>query len=426
MRANKRGFTITELVIVIVVIAILAAVLIPTFASLIKKANISADTQLAKNLNTALVMDEAVNGKPDEFGEALDAMREAGYLLANMNPTADGCYLAWEKETNQVLLVELADNSYKVLYSAKEGYGDPDDSWYFAVKDQAAADAIKAVLANVKTEMTIMDTTVLNEELASVSGEKTIYIDASLAVDEAGPIVLDNANAKITMDLGNSKISGHNNKTLSIENVPFQLSSGELTLKGGIIEATGDMLDSDGEVMNNVIHASAGVLNVEGSEINAPDSTIAIALTGGVEATFKDTKIVANDNVVQPTGSKVLLDNCDIECGWLAIFSSSSGGTAAEVTIKGGTYHATISNLLGVHGGVITVEDGTFNCDTASKTLKFYNITGGKIVLKGGTFNGVAFANLDEAAIRAMCNLSDCSKGITVEQVNGAWEITVK
>ena len=269
-QSTRRGFTITELVIVIVVIAILAAVLIPTFASLIKKANISADTQLAKNLNTALVMDEAVNGKPDEFGEALDAMREAGYLLANMNPTADGCYLAWEKETNQVLLVELADNSYKVLYSAKEGYGDPDDSWYFAVKDQAAADAIKAVLANVKTEMTIMDTTVLNEELASVSGEKTIYIDASLAVDEAGPIVLDNANAKITMDLGNSKISGHNNKTLSIENVPFQLSSGELTLKGGIIEATGDMLDSDGEVMNNVIHASAGVLNVEGSEINAP------------------------------------------------------------------------------------------------------------------------------------------------------------
>ena len=47
-RKNKKGFTIVELVIVIAVIAILAAVLIPTFSSLIKKAKISADTQLEK------------------------------------------------------------------------------------------------------------------------------------------------------------------------------------------------------------------------------------------------------------------------------------------------------------------------------------------------------------------------------------------
>ena len=37
-RSNKKGFTIVELVIVIAVIAILAAVLIPTIAGLVKKA----------------------------------------------------------------------------------------------------------------------------------------------------------------------------------------------------------------------------------------------------------------------------------------------------------------------------------------------------------------------------------------------------
>ena len=36
MRNSRKGFTIVELVIVIAVIAILAAVLIPTFSSLIK------------------------------------------------------------------------------------------------------------------------------------------------------------------------------------------------------------------------------------------------------------------------------------------------------------------------------------------------------------------------------------------------------
>ena len=49
-KTNKKGFTIVELVIVIAVIAILAAVLIPTFSGIVKNARISADTQVCKNL----------------------------------------------------------------------------------------------------------------------------------------------------------------------------------------------------------------------------------------------------------------------------------------------------------------------------------------------------------------------------------------
>ena len=48
-RNNKKGFTIVELVIVIAVIGILAAVLIPTFSSIITEANKSADLQTARN-----------------------------------------------------------------------------------------------------------------------------------------------------------------------------------------------------------------------------------------------------------------------------------------------------------------------------------------------------------------------------------------
>ena len=46
---KKRGFTIIELVIVIAVIAILAGVLIPTFSSVIEKANKSARLQTARD-----------------------------------------------------------------------------------------------------------------------------------------------------------------------------------------------------------------------------------------------------------------------------------------------------------------------------------------------------------------------------------------
>ena len=46
---NKKGFTIVELVIVIAVIAILAAVLIPTFTGVTERAQKSAALQNARN-----------------------------------------------------------------------------------------------------------------------------------------------------------------------------------------------------------------------------------------------------------------------------------------------------------------------------------------------------------------------------------------
>lgn len=57
-KLNKKGFTITELVIVIAVIAILAAVLIPTFATIINKANASNALSTAKNAYTAVIAND--------------------------------------------------------------------------------------------------------------------------------------------------------------------------------------------------------------------------------------------------------------------------------------------------------------------------------------------------------------------------------
>ncbi len=56
-KLNKKGFTIVELVIVIAVIAILAAVLIPTFTSVVNNAKKSADQSAAKaDLDLVLVL----------------------------------------------------------------------------------------------------------------------------------------------------------------------------------------------------------------------------------------------------------------------------------------------------------------------------------------------------------------------------------
>lgn len=57
-KTNRKGFTIVELVIVIAVIAILAAVLIPTFSGITKKANNSAITQETRAAVTVLLAEK--------------------------------------------------------------------------------------------------------------------------------------------------------------------------------------------------------------------------------------------------------------------------------------------------------------------------------------------------------------------------------
>lgn len=114
-RKKRNGFTIVELVIVIAVIAILAAVLIPTFSSLINRANEAADTAMVKNLNTLLVSDEALNGTPETMSDVLETVEEGGYTLEKLTPTSNGDIL-WDEENNQFVL----KNGDDVVYSAKD------------------------------------------------------------------------------------------------------------------------------------------------------------------------------------------------------------------------------------------------------------------------------------------------------------------
>ena len=63
---NKKGFTIVELVIVIAVIAILTAVLIPTFTSATEKAKESAAMQAARNEYELYLVEKANEMTGDE------------------------------------------------------------------------------------------------------------------------------------------------------------------------------------------------------------------------------------------------------------------------------------------------------------------------------------------------------------------------
>ena len=104
---NKKGFTIVELVIVIVVIAILAAVLIPTFVSLVNKANRSADEQAVRQMNTLLATENPEDIK--NITDARTALLAANIEMKDYKPLAKDMYFYWVKSLNRVVYAD-ADN----------------------------------------------------------------------------------------------------------------------------------------------------------------------------------------------------------------------------------------------------------------------------------------------------------------------------
>ena len=65
MNTNNKGFSLVELIVVIAIMAILAAVAIPTFGGFIKKANIAADVDFFNNVEYAAKLALAANDNDD-------------------------------------------------------------------------------------------------------------------------------------------------------------------------------------------------------------------------------------------------------------------------------------------------------------------------------------------------------------------------
>ena len=115
---NKKGFTIVELVIVIAVIAILAAVLIPTFVGLVNKANVASDTALIKNLNTALAAD---TDGCKTMHEALEAAAAYGYDVAKINAKGSNNEILWDSKNNVFCYFNSEKNSVEYIPDSVSG-----------------------------------------------------------------------------------------------------------------------------------------------------------------------------------------------------------------------------------------------------------------------------------------------------------------
>ena len=107
MKNNRKGFTVVELVIVIAVVAVLAAVMIPIFSGIIKKANISKDTQAVRNMNVILAS-ESAKAAPEYFFEVKTLLGASG--ISDLTPQTKFHTFFWIKDKNVIILADEGDN----------------------------------------------------------------------------------------------------------------------------------------------------------------------------------------------------------------------------------------------------------------------------------------------------------------------------
>ncbi len=158
----KKGFTLVELIVVILIVAILSGVAVGSYFIYIGVANNSADEQIVTTYNTALVTGNAVaqqtrdeiettevdpendNGKIDTFEEAVNALAYANIKIEGTARTANR-YYAFSATKGKFYLVnvndagtDIKDITYPDTITVDENYSDADLTAYSSIESSSA------------------------------------------------------------------------------------------------------------------------------------------------------------------------------------------------------------------------------------------------------------------------------------------------
>ena len=346
--SKKRGFTIVELVIVIAVIAILAGVLIPTFVSVINKANESNDIQAVRNMNTFLASAK-VTGEVNSILDVYDLFDESGYSVENYKPLYKNRSYYYDKEYNQILYV---DANKTVLFPTEhqgKTYASLGHNWMSL--SMTAVDTVKPSGKYETVGNTVTAEVASVEEYAYVVQEFNKSSSAtSLNITLTSDMDLMGANCAITR--------GKNDEVVNV------------TIKG---EGTGVTLKN---VTSNVELEEQSKRNA--AQINAS------YYSGGLISRVTGTVVIEN----------VVIENINVKTpktGAVGVIvgvmqSANAKLTLKNVTVKNSSVigHRDVGALVGAaqNGASITLE-GNVNIENVS-----VKTTGGRAALIVGKLNG--------------------------------------
>ena len=311
-KMNKKGFTIVELVIVIAVIAILAAVLIPTFVSLVNKANRSADQQAVVQMNKLLATE--VTNPPKKIQDVKTILSENGYNH-KLDPLFKGYYFAWIAEENVIVLVE----NNKVVYPKEYVDYDFAKVELFNVVKVGSANDLKDLANGTFADINGLNSIVLEKGMnvltdASANTAATKY----LTFNNAGDIEIDgngntiegniNVSSGTTLTLTNVTIDATNSAhddCSAVKPTAGSVYISDTTIKGqvfGLCQNVGQAAevtdDIDCTVENSTMDAQIALYIGHGNWTFENCTFVGtVTIAGGANVTFKNCTFTAKTDV---------------------------------------------------------------------------------------------------------------------------------
>ena len=297
-RTNKKGFTIVELVIVIAVIAILAAVLIPNISRLVKKANESSDIQAVRNMNTFLAA-EGATGDIKSILDVYDLFVDSGYNVKSYSPLYSGRHFYYDKQYNQILYVET--ESGKVLFPEER----KNDNITTTLKDHDLFSLSMEVptLEKVTFDNTVTDTmkaTVKNAgQFAYVVDEYNKTSGKGLELTINGTIDMMGAQCLIETAKGDITISG----TGTIKNITANKfistsdqNSQKISAQYGCAVLIGETKEHNVTIEGITIE-NANIKNIEAGNVGFLIGTAASSTVTIKDVKIKNSTVIGHRNV---------------------------------------------------------------------------------------------------------------------------------
>ena len=444
---NKRGFTIVELVIVVAVIAILAAVLIPTFSKVIDKANRSADMQAAVTMNKILAADEVLNGKPETASAMVEVLYDNGYNAGALDAKSNAYEFVWNSEANSIVLVNKADGS---LVESKElGTLSTVEykNWEFI-----GADADK--IADKQFSVYLIDdfaaSTVTND--AGIDVGNNVGVNVFYETEAAQSVILNTNGGTVKVNAKNADVTHYgtaaNVEITEVKSASYHLYAQVNTLnvtkgrvvpeKGAVIAklvaaATAEVvIKEDVKDEITIIDATAAVASLKneaGTAVAAPAptfnlATVAIVInesTGLTQYNAADFENYFGSGITGATTIKLLKDvtftgakaphvadgaNVTLDLGGKTLTTANPSGTrhayidvyTATLTVFNGTINA---RGLQAYAGAKIYANVNVNSVDNNGGACFWVYEGGYVEVNGGTYkatNGNGY--FDEAGIK--------------------------
>ena len=294
-KTKKKGFTLVELVIVIAVIAILAAVLVPTFSNVIQASKVSKDKVLVRNLNLTAVAAEKNWGVPETVTESVRRLEREGLAEEDFILTSRGTYLVYDLINNRYSIYDTASKSF-IFYDAnfEIDISTPEariNYWRFDDKTTCTEDNLKDF--SIYLFKTCEDTTVNVSTGIDVGNNKNITtINYSNNLDCEVTICTNSTNTTLNIDAPYNTIN-HYGAVGKVDIARIDMNCYYEKGQASYVKVTeGKVVASAGGIID-VVFAN----NTDGSKVAVIKETNAIINTGytSVEATH-------TVNVARPNG----------------------------------------------------------------------------------------------------------------------------